>query len=47
MSSRSKFLCITTFGGSSKLVSREKNNLLLADLLVRIDDIIFNNLFID
>jgi len=47
MNSRSKFLCITTFGGPLKLVSRGKNNLLLADLPVRIDDIIFNNLFID
>jgi hypothetical protein len=47
MNGRSKFLCITTFGGLSKLVSRGRKNLLLTDLLVRIDDIIFNNLFID
>jgi len=47
MSSRSKSLCITTFASPSKSVSRWKNNLVLDDLLMRIDDTMFDNLLVN
>jgi len=47
MSSRSKSLRITTFASPSKSVSRGKNNLVLDDLLMRIDDTMFDNLFVN
>jgi len=47
MSSRSKPSCITTFASPSKSVSRGKNNLVLDDLLIRIDDTMFDNLFVN
>jgi hypothetical protein len=47
MSSQSRSLCAPTSVGPSKSISRGKKSLLLDDLLQRIDDIVFDNQFVD
>jgi len=46
-SSRSKFMFVPTFASILKSFSRGKNNLLLNDLLQKINNTMFDNLFVD